>query len=536
MKKTFFFVLFMFSLLAFKASPVTAETKVAIFFANGMLNSIDAAIASQIELQKKVKDRLPSGVKAAFLLSYNENEWPLTQLIEVFKQKLQDWTLFWKWLAGSEGAPQWFKDAITGLAKTVDENTWIKDRDLENHVKNYNLLLKTRKVIVVAHSQGNFYANRAFGMVDPGDFSIVAAATPASYVAGNGPYTTLSTDYLITSIPGALLPEPRNLKNHREGKGFLGHSFVPCYLEGDVSGERIVQHMLNAIGGPVSTPSNQWPVAKIKFIQKHDPDWGMLFPYSFTFTSESYDPDGKIVKHEWDFGDGVTASGVEVYHKFPSNGGPYNVKLTVTDNNSKTAFMTLTFYRHTTYPIETFVTTEDGKMLSGVKIILSQCDENLHNCEFISTEETDVRGKADFNVAADGTYQLKASKSDYIFAPFYSASVGGYSTSPNPTCPIIHFIATRLYSPVVIAMTPMEGPPGTTFTEWGTGFPPNTEATLFFRKPDGSWDEPQRVAIDAQGHFEIQYTAPMDKPPGTYTWWASSQQGVKSNEVSYEIR
>jgi hypothetical protein len=48
--------------------------------------------------------------------------------------------------------------------------------------------------------------------------------------------------------------------------------------------------------------------------------------------------------------------------------------------------------------------------------------------------------------------------------------------------------------------------------------------------------DPQTVAIDAGGHFEIQYTAPMDKPSGTYTWWAVSAGGLKSNEVSYVIQ
>ncbi|MFZ2632000.1 MAG: DUF1566 domain-containing protein [Desulfosalsimonadaceae bacterium] len=60
----------------------------------------------------------------------------------------------------------------------------------------------------------------------------------------------------------------------------------------------------------------------------------------------------------------------------------------------------------------------------------------------------------------------------------------------------------------LIAMSPMSGPPGTTFTEWGTGFTPNTTATLHFKKPDGTEYPTLSQRIDAIGHFEITYTAP----------------------------
>ena len=89
---------------------------------------------------------------------------------------------------------------------------------------------------------------------------------------------------------------------------------------------------------------------------------------------------------------------------------------------------------------------------------------------------------------------------------------------------------------VVIAQQPMSGPPGTTFVEWGTGFTPYNTATLHFKKPDGTEYSTLQQPMDAIGHFEINYTAPWDKPPGTYTWWAiDGVTGAKSNVVSYTI-
>jgi uncharacterized protein (TIGR02145 family) len=87
-----------------------------------------------------------------------------------------------------------------------------------------------------------------------------------------------------------------------------------------------------------------------------------------------------------------------------------------------------------------------------------------------------------------------------------------------------------------IAQTPMSGPPGTTFIEWGTGFTPNSIATLHFRKPDGTEYPTMSQSINTIGHFEITYEAPWDKPPGNYTWWAiDGVTGEKSNEITYVI-
>ncbi|MEN3010687.1 MAG: PKD domain-containing protein [Candidatus Bipolaricaulaceae bacterium] len=49
------------------------------------------------------------------------------------------------------------------------------------------------------------------------------------------------------------------------------------------------------------------------------------------FVDQSFDADGTITQWEWDFGDGSRASGPMVTHTY-SSAGPYNVRLTVTDN------------------------------------------------------------------------------------------------------------------------------------------------------------------------------------------------------------
>ncbi len=88
-----------------------------------------------------------------------------------------------------------------------------------------------------------------------------------------------------------------------------------------------------------------------------------------------------------------------------------------------------------------------------------------------------------------------------------------------------------------IAMSPMSGAPGTVFTEWGTGFTPNSTATFYFPKYDGVNNGTSQVSMDAQGHFEMTYPSGSNKPPGSYTWYAiDGPTGIKSNVVTYTIK
>ena len=88
----------------------------------------------------------------------------------------------------------------------------------------------------------------------------------------------------------------------------------------------------------------------------------------------------------------------------------------------------------------------------------------------------------------------------------------------------------------VISQTPMSGPAGTTFTQIGTGFSPNSIAILHFRKPDGNEYTPQPQLINANGTFSIPYTAPSSKAPGNYTWWGvDGVTEVSSNSITYTI-
>ncbi|MEM3566813.1 MAG: PKD domain-containing protein [Candidatus Bathyarchaeia archaeon] len=73
------------------------------------------------------------------------------------------------------------------------------------------------------------------------------------------------------------------------------------------------------------------PVAYFEYTPK-SPAINELITFN---ASKSYDPDGTIVKYEWNFGDGGTATGKVVTHKYTA-AGTYTVSLRVTDNDGLT--------------------------------------------------------------------------------------------------------------------------------------------------------------------------------------------------------
>jgi hypothetical protein len=108
------------------------------------------------------------------------------------------------------------------------------------------IVLNGSKVLLIAHSQGNFYANNAIHAIrnsvslhwetDQQKARLVSVATPTSLVAGGGAYTTLTSDGLINVIPAALKP---NSTNNIPKPGLFDHEFVKHYLKGDLAHKQI---------------------------------------------------------------------------------------------------------------------------------------------------------------------------------------------------------------------------------------------------------------------------------------------------------
>jgi hypothetical protein len=113
------------------------------------------------------------------------------------------------------------------------------DYDLVEMLDSASQKVKTQKLLLVGHSQGNFYANSFYdkvagidGGVPASSIGVYGVATPDDHVSGGGKYLTSDTDTVIASIVGSLkkILNPNDHIELQKADG-NGHSFSDVYLK-----------------------------------------------------------------------------------------------------------------------------------------------------------------------------------------------------------------------------------------------------------------------------------------------------------------
>ncbi len=217
-----------------------ADEKFRVVYGNGILTTQEEASNSRSQLAEAMGSS-HNGQHVAFDLAYNASEGPFRDLVQALDQHMAQYsreTLHW--LHGKGMVPDWFAQ-------------WQEDRllaryqatapELADHVQKYReAILQGQKVLLVAHSQGNFYANQAREMlagsepaVPMASFGIYSVATPADQVGGeSGPYLTNHRD-IILMVPGSLA-QNWQLAHAEDGRvaddtgRVSAHGFLETYL------------------------------------------------------------------------------------------------------------------------------------------------------------------------------------------------------------------------------------------------------------------------------------------------------------------
>jgi hypothetical protein len=182
-----------------------------------------------------------NGSYVDYKVAYNQNEFFLDQLFQIIEQKFQSEKYFhWKNMDLSNASSE-FKNKALEIVKSITEETYVKDADLKEHVNLYQKVFQNnQEVVIVSHSQGNFYAQSALNFLGADGsldvpINFLGVATPFKITAD---YVTLTSDGVINIIPGS---PPANTSN-TEG-GWLKHQFVRDYLKGDNSGKTILKKL-----------------------------------------------------------------------------------------------------------------------------------------------------------------------------------------------------------------------------------------------------------------------------------------------------
>lgn len=276
-KIIFLLVTYMLTFVAFAQNcdnPQSPEL-VRIYFVNGMNNTFMSAkkeggqfIEQDMVESKEALRRLVGSNVASYGNSFNFKENAYDQLKQVAQQRASQPVEFWQWMAQLQGtpfsvAPQWLIDADINSrinkAKELNSKQYFTDKDLQVMVAQYLLDLQSgKKIVLVSHSQGNFYANNAYTYIQnyypqyKNSIGIVMVASPASINVSGGPHTNNDKD---TVLQGVKLEYPilTYTGSYDKQNDAMDHNFNYVYLT--AWGEsRIKPQILNMIS-TLQTPS-----------------------------------------------------------------------------------------------------------------------------------------------------------------------------------------------------------------------------------------------------------------------------------------
>ena len=228
-----------------------SKEKVRIYFSNGMENSFVDAVDSLLETKRAIGYNTALGITPlSYGLSYNLNEDGLAQLAQVFWQKNIELggsfteKNFWLWHfnPAADEVPTWFSNAF---ARTRSKLSLVSDPHFQNHRRNYISDLRSgKKVIIVAHSQGNLYATLAARSIRQefpqykDSIGVIGFGSAASLGAYSSIYDEYFTNYrdlviaLLRTNFGAGSVAPGNVKMNHLPWPYPNHSYISDYLDG----------------------------------------------------------------------------------------------------------------------------------------------------------------------------------------------------------------------------------------------------------------------------------------------------------------
>ncbi len=287
-----FFLTVLFSGVPFLPVHAVAgvcQNKTTIVFSNGMFRNADQAFESLEALQTKLEQNssvFSDTTKYEYKLAFaNGKGGPFgstgfDQLLEVARQAYGDKALAWFWRALiGDGliSNAVFRLAMQDIAASFHQVQYVDDLDAIKMGNDYRTFLNAgKRILIVAHSQGNFYTNAVYNKLTTenpawaSSIGVVAVATPANSSPGgklglNEPNITVPEDFVIAAVRntfGSLPPKsdqwilPGSSNVFQSGLSWLdfeqttlGHSFVGWYLAGTYTRNLILKGITDQLIG-----------------------------------------------------------------------------------------------------------------------------------------------------------------------------------------------------------------------------------------------------------------------------------------------
>lgn len=275
----------------------TSGIVTSVYFSNGMSGDESSARLNRLALEQAYKGGLEArypGSRFIFSMAYNTGD-GVGDLVEVVRQKLGEYRLaqggrptatqLLGWLLAQVPYEQisriWRTMTRVGRRITSDEVEDIRDalasewrRVLEedsysapeNHIVRFQAALQSgERVIVVAHSQGNLFANEAVQEASDrqpqcaDSIAVVGVATPASkLVNGTSGYVTAKDDIVINYtrdffsdvLPGNV----DNRTSEPDERDGLHHFFYESYFAAGLESRRRIDSLMEMLAEDLPYP------------------------------------------------------------------------------------------------------------------------------------------------------------------------------------------------------------------------------------------------------------------------------------------
>jgi hypothetical protein len=260
-----------------------------VAFFNGVDTTFSQAVSEDIIPLKTIYGSQFNNEPVSYFTFYNPTDGYLRDLAEAFAQKQQEspeianrWELFWDLVEGTTDIITLvlvenpaladpinsLKNAVLNEAQ-VQAETLISQANFQPVVDQFvstitTFLTEQKKIMAVAHSQGNFFLNAVYDKVHPtlttASFEVVQVATPTASVRPvGGPYTTSDKDLVIRAVSlvlGSTLP-PNISGPLGPREDWRGHSFAGVYMNPSYNMLAQIKGFTDASMGALQPPNSQ---------------------------------------------------------------------------------------------------------------------------------------------------------------------------------------------------------------------------------------------------------------------------------------
>lgn len=228
-------------------------------YINGMFTPVDSFILNMDSINKFVYEYLPSFEGSNITGTHNFSEPLFEQLVEVLRQKSEDSKLFYFLnneidyeLANDPETIAEVQEFLAEVSEFIYSDTLNDGVSREARIAIENHLNTCSRVVLITHSQGNFYGNAIMSdiysdYINPIGYSLIEypmlanmqiaspVSTPGGLLAGQHPeiigHLTNNIDYIMDLVRGTIGSVSPNYDSNYLLSDATGHGLAASYLE-----------------------------------------------------------------------------------------------------------------------------------------------------------------------------------------------------------------------------------------------------------------------------------------------------------------